>query len=187
MPILPEHPSFITVTQGMRGWFAVQMCWNPEHGGFYEPWITSPMSHKTRDEAINEAQNWAKLEGFKFVLKGQKPLTFDQLRAANIQRLPLFVNKHGQFAHSEPDGSDWSDAQWLEAVVGEIGEYANLHKKLVRGDVDYPTFIKEAAKELADIQTYLDILAFRLGVDLGEATRSKFNEVSKRVGCEVML
>lgn len=114
-------------------------------------------------------------------------LTFAQLRAANIARLPQFKNKHGQPAHSQPDGSDWSDAQWLQAVVGEIGEYANLRKKYDRGDIGPATFLSAAAKELADIQTYLDILAFRLGIDLGEATARKFNEVSERVGCDVRL
>lgn len=114
-------------------------------------------------------------------------LTFAQLREANRLRLPLFKNKHGQPAHSTPDGSDWSDAQWLQALVGEVGEYANLRKKYDRGDIDLTTFTAEAGKELADIQTYLDILAFRLGIDLGQATIDKFNEVSKRVGCDVWL
>ena len=40
----------------------------------------------------------------------------------------------------------------------------------------------DVAKELADVVTYLDLLAFRCGVDLGRATMDKFNEVSERVG-----
>ena len=114
-------------------------------------------------------------------------LTFDQLREANIARIPQFKNKKGLPAHSEPDGSDWSPAQWLQALVGEVGEYANLRKKFERGDISEEEFDKEAAKELADIQIYLDILAFRLGIDLGEATKAKFNEVSNRVGAKVYL
>jgi NTP pyrophosphatase (non-canonical NTP hydrolase) len=114
-------------------------------------------------------------------------LTFEELRAANVARLPLFKNSQGLPAHSKPDGSDWSDAQWLGAVLGELGEYANLRKKYDRGDIGPVTFLDEAAKELADIQTYLDILAFRLGIDLGAATRAKFNQVSKRVQADVFL
>ena len=114
-------------------------------------------------------------------------LTFQELRNANMKRLPQFKNKHGKLAHSEPDGSDWSPAQWLQAVIGELGEYANLRKKFERGDVDYVTFTAEARKELADVVTYLDILAFQLGINLDEAVRAKFNEVSARVGCEVWL
>lgn len=114
-------------------------------------------------------------------------LMFDDLRAANEARLPLFRNKHGQLAHSRPDGSDWSPAQWLQAVVGELGEYANLRKKFERGDINLIEFTEEAKDELADVQTYLDILAFQLGIDLGQATINKFNKVSKRVDANVFL
>jgi NTP pyrophosphatase (non-canonical NTP hydrolase) len=120
-------------------------------------------------------------------LFNDRSLTFDALRTANVTRLPLFKNKHGALAHSKTDGSDWSPAQWLQAVVGELGEYANLRKKFERGDIDHITFRIEAARELADVVTYLDILAAQLGIDLGEATVANFNEVSRRVGCEVFL
>ncbi len=131
-------------------------------------------------------------------------LTFDQLREANKLRLTQFKNKLGNLAHSKPDGSDWSPAQWLQAVVGELGEYANIRKKFERGDISHVEYAVLAAKELADVQTYLDILAQRCldigpcpewpqgfvsasGVDLGWATVSKFNEVSIRVGSTVRL
>ena len=124
-------------------------------------------------------------------------LTFNTLRAGNIARLPLFKNKHGELAHSKPDGSDWTPAQWLQAVIGELGEYANLRKKFERGDMTLEEFEQAAKKELADVQTYLDILALRCldkgdlvherGVNLGQATMEKFNEVSERVGAKVFL
>lgn len=41
---------------------------------------------------------------------------------------------------------------------------------------------KQIADELADVLTYLDLLAEVLGVDLGRAAVEKFNEVSERVG-----
>lgn len=114
-------------------------------------------------------------------------LTFDVLRQANIARLPTFKNSKGEPAHTEPDGSDWSPAQWLQAVVGELGEYANIRKKYERGDIDAYQFHELASKELADVQTYLDILAFQLSINLGEATLDKFNEVSERVGSPVRI
>ena len=114
-------------------------------------------------------------------------LTFDALRAANMQRLPVFKNKHGEPAHSMADGSDWTRADWLEAIVGELGEYANNSKKFRRGDMSEAEFKAVASKELADVQTYLDILAFRLGIDLGRATIEKFNEVSRRIKCVIRL
>jgi hypothetical protein len=124
-------------------------------------------------------------------------LTFNALRGATKARLPQFKNCHGEAAHTEENGSDWSPAQWLQAVLGELGEYANMRKKFERGDIDRATFEIAARKELADVQTYLDILALRCldfgfdvhptGVDLGQATMDKFNEVSRRVGSDVRL
>lgn len=117
----------------------------------------------------------------------QDKLTFNDLRRANIRRLPQFKNANGELAHSEPDGSDWSDAEWLQAVVGELGEFANVRKKLLRGDLTREQALPMLRDELADVVCYLDILAFRLGVDLGEAVRDKFNRVSTRVGSGVLL
>jgi len=114
-------------------------------------------------------------------------LTFDQLRQANIRRIPQFKNKHGELAHSESDGSDWTPAQWLQAIVGELGEYANIRKKYERGDLNDLEFYNKAADELADVLIYMDILAFQLDIDLGAAVVAKFNRVSKRVDSDVFL
>jgi len=116
-----------------------------------------------------------------------KNMDFQTLRAANIRRLPQFKNSKGQPAHSQPDGSDWSLAEWCNAVTGELGEAANLIKKVQRGDYTLDEARQDLADEFADIVTYLDILAMRAGVDLGEATRSKFNMVSTRVGSDVFI
>lgn len=128
---------------------------------------------------------------------GTDGLTFNALAGANRARLPQFKNKHGELAHSKPDGSDWSPAQWLQAVVGELGEYANIRKKFERGDLSIEEFAEQAAKELADVQIYLSILSMRCldrlgighatGINLGQATIDKFNEVSIRVGSTVRL
>lgn len=117
----------------------------------------------------------------------ERDLTFGELRRANMARLPHFTNRNGDLAHSEADGSDWSPAQWLQAVVGELGEYANLRKKYERGDIGDLEFVVEASYELADVVTYLDILATQVGIDLGRSTVAKFNMVSERVGSTVTL
>ncbi len=120
-------------------------------------------------------------------------LTFHQLRLANLRRLPLYKNKRGEPAHSQPDGSDWSEADWMVAVVGEVGEACNRMKKLRRGDhgpigcPEYVAEIQELAHEMADYVTYTDILALQFGIDLGTTVREKFNVVSERVGCTVFL
>jgi len=88
-------------------------------------------------------------------------LTFDALRAANIERLPLFKNRHGGLAHSEPDGSDWPPAMWFLALVGEIGEWAEVRMQYEAGVISAEEYHAKSEKELADIATYLDILARR--------------------------
>ena len=117
----------------------------------------------------------------------ETPLTFAALRAANVARLPLFKNRRGEPAHSQPDGSDWSLGEWCNAVLGELGEAANLIKKVKRGDVTLDEARTDLAKEYADVVTYLDILAFQTGVDLGEATAAKWDEVSARVGVPLRI
>ena len=114
-------------------------------------------------------------------------LNFKALREANLARLPQFKNAKGEPAHSEPDGSDWCLAQWANAVTGELGEAANLIKKIERGDMTLDEARENLGRELADIQTYLDILAYQAGVDLGDATVSKWNEISERVGSTIRL
>lgn len=114
-------------------------------------------------------------------------LTFDQLRKANLARLPLFKNKKGEMAHSKADGSDWDLSTWSNAVLGELGEAANIIKKIRRGDVTLEEVREDLGREFADVQTYLDILAYQAGVDLGEATIKKWNEVSERIGCNIKI
>lgn len=57
----------ITVTQGMSGWFAVMLWWNPEMGGFPEPYQTGIGRYCTREEAKIEAKEWSEAEGLEFI------------------------------------------------------------------------------------------------------------------------
>lgn len=86
----------------------------------------------------------------------------------------------------------------MTALAGEVGEAANIIKKL-RREYDLTTGFDlsqghdrqamrhRLASELADVQCYLDLLAASAGIDLGEATIKKFNEVSQRVNYPVIL
>lgn len=117
-------------------------------------------------------------EGISIQLQ-QDGLTFNALRAANAERIGS-----SKYRICE---EQWTPAHWMQATVGELGELANLLKKVDRGDFPFEQVKAEVAKELADVQTYLDILALKLGVDLGQATIDKFNEVSERIGSHVRL
>ncbi len=105
-------------------------------------------------------------------------LTFAAFRRANVIRCMKW----------HPEGIDsWSPSDWMTAVTGELGELASLLKMRNRerdglpGNKFSPTK-KQIADELADVFTYLDLLAEVLGVDLDHAVANKFNEVSERVG-----
>lgn len=117
---------------------------------------------------------------------GTNGLTFRTLRAGNLKRLPLFRDAKGRVCHVE-DGSDWSPASWLQAVVGELGEYANIRKKIERGDLTLEEARPDLADELADVVIYLDILAAQLGIELGDAVMSKWNRTSEKVGVPIYI
>jgi len=111
-------------------------------------------------------------------------LTFDQLRETNTRRCEAVFHPI----------NDWSPADWGNAMAGEAGETCNAVKKLRRWEdntLGYPTIYEEliakVADELADTITYADHLAARLGIDLGEAVREKFNRVSERHGSDIKL
>jgi NTP pyrophosphatase (non-canonical NTP hydrolase) len=103
--------------------------------------------------------------------------TFEELRAANVERNRV------AFGDNLGD-TGWNACEWVCALVGEVGEAANLIKKVRRGEAIPLQLI---ADELADVQTYLDLLAAKLGIDLGAATFRKFNVVSERVGSDIRL
>jgi NTP pyrophosphatase (non-canonical NTP hydrolase) len=72
----------------------------------------------------------------------------------------------------------WTPLEWAGALAGEVGELANLLKKDRRGEeVDW----QQVKKEIADAFIYLDLCAAACGVELEQAVREKFNEVSERV------
>ena len=107
-------------------------------------------------------------------------LNFNDLRRANVSRCSKW----------HPGGvSDWSLSDWAVATAGEMGEACDVVKKLNRcrdglvGNKMSEEELRDAlGKELADVAIYLDLLAEAAGVDLGEAIRAKFNEVSERNG-----
>jgi NTP pyrophosphatase (non-canonical NTP hydrolase) len=84
----------------------------------------------------------------------------------------------------------WSLSDWMTALTGEVGEAANIIKKLNRHrdglatdrDPSSVDLYAELATELADVLAYLLPLASAAGVDLAAAFVRKFNTVSERQG-----
>ena len=118
---------------------------------------------------------------------GTDGLTLRGLEAANRARLPEFRNARGELSHEGNDGKDWPLSKWMNAILGELGEAANIVKKIERGDFTLDEARAELGREFADVLTYLSIAATAADIDLGLATVEKFNEVSVRVGSRVRL
>ncbi len=90
--------------------------------------------------------------------------------------------------------SGWSLSDWFTATLGELGEAANVAKKLNRvrdgipGNKETPEELEKALRhEIADAFIYLDLLAQRGGFTLEDAVVEKFNITSAKIGYENTL
>lgn len=83
-------------------------------------------------------------------------LDFDTLRAANRER--------ARTAEKFAECRTWTTADWMLALTGEMGEAANLLKKMKRGDFTLDQIREDVGRELADVAIYLDLLADHLGI-----------------------
>lgn len=114
-------------------------------------------------------------------------LTFAALAAASYSRARRWHPEETMPRYQPADGMlGWSLSDWCTALTGEVGEAANIIKKLNRARNDMvgnKGITKEQlrfalAEELADIAIYLDLLAQAAGVNLGEQIIMKFNSTS---------
>lgn len=85
--------------------------------------------------------------------------------------------------------ASWSLSDWMTATLGELGEAANVLKKLNRvrdgvpGNKETPDELHAMfADEIADAYIYLDLLAQAAGIDLPSAIRGKFDRTSAKIG-----
>jgi NTP pyrophosphatase (non-canonical NTP hydrolase) len=88
----------------------------------------------------------------------------------------------------------WSEAEWLAAATGELGEVAHVVKKMLRerdnltsGTTPQTELAYKLGEEIADTIIYLDLLAQRSGVYIGDAIARKFNAKSDEIGSEIRL
>lgn len=61
-----KKESYITVYESVGGWKALLVWWNPEMGGFWEPYQTGIGFYETREGATEEAKMWSLAEGLEF-------------------------------------------------------------------------------------------------------------------------
>lgn len=85
--------------------------------------------------------------------------------------------------------NSWSLSDWMTATLGELGEAANVAKKLNRvrdgipGNCETEAELRrQLADELADAFTYLDLMCQSQGFYLDSAVERKFAIVSQKRG-----
>lgn len=112
----------------------------------------------------------------------QKQLTFQEFSEANRKR----CESPAGFNHKL---DDWSLSDWITAVAGELGEAANVVKKLNRvrdgipGNKETEQELREKLRrELGDTACYLDLIFQRLGTTMQEGMVEVFNAKSEQIG-----
>lgn len=115
------------------------------------------------------------------------PMSFADFSAENRRRC-----EHPKGFNHRLDS--WSLSDWFTAVVGELGEAANVAKKLNRvrdgipGNDETPDELRaKLSAELADAFIYLDLLAQSQGIDLSAAVRETFDRKSEKIGYAAAL
>lgn len=85
--------------------------------------------------------------------------------------------------------TDWSLSDWFTATAGELGEAANIAKKLNRvrdgipGNAEGEELLRQKLRhEVADTFIYLDLLCQSQGICLADAVREKFTKTSEKIG-----
>ena len=85
--------------------------------------------------------------------------------------------------------NSWTLSDWMTATAGELGEAANIIKKMNRvrdnipGNIEGPGQLHAMlAEELADVAIYLDLLAQAAGFDLEQARDAKFEKTNRKLG-----
>jgi NTP pyrophosphatase (non-canonical NTP hydrolase) len=142
-------------------------------------------------------------------------LSFDQLRDANVKRCEQafhrlddwtptdwatamagevgeacnFIKKLRRFADADAPYNRTLTAGHsmnANATCSACGDLDGCHLPAKQRN-DRRDITANIGKELADVIIYADLLAARLGIDLGIAVANKFNEVSERVRSDITL
>lgn len=110
------------------------------------------------------------------------PMTFGQFSEANRAR----CESPQGFNHPL---TGWSSSDWMTALVGEVGEAANVVKKLNRyrdgvpgNKVSEQDLRDQLRRELGDVFVYLDLMAQSLGFTIADAATEVFNTKSADIG-----
>lgn len=111
----------------------------------------------------------------------QKPVTFDQLRERSEIRAI-------EWRKDSTSAGVTSTIEFATIeLAGEVGELCNAIKKKLRAQDGLPGGVTDDTniiEELADVVICADLLARKLGINLGQAVVEKFNKTSEKFGFE---
>jgi len=115
------------------------------------------------------------------------PMTFGQFSEANRARCESPQGFNHQLG-------SWSTSDWITAITGELGEAANVVKKLNRYRDGVPgnklsadELRDQLRKEMGDVFVYLDLTCQSLGFSIADAAAEVFNSKSAEIGYPVKL
>ena len=121
-------------------------------------------------------------------MNNRKNGALEQLENLNIERGKLFSD----FPYFERKDACY----YSNAAAGELGELCNMLKKFLREkEVGGKAFDKDGTEitpyticlEAADVIIYLEFFTAIFGLSLSELLRYKFNEVSHKKNCDLLI
>ena len=132
-------------------------------------------------------------EGDKYIGRTVESMQTEFPQARPSMSFAAFANANRERCES-PQGfkhklSDWTSSDWMTALVGEVGEAANVVKKLnryrdgINGNTEAEDALRnKLRKELGDVFVYLDLMAQSLGFRIEDAATEVFNSKSAEIG-----
>lgn len=120
--------------------------------------------------------------------------SISDLRRTKPKEFDMKFSERNRVRCESPSGfnhalSSWSLSDWMTATLGELGEAANIAKKLNRvrdgipGNTESEDDLRsKLADEIADTFIYLDLMAQSAGLDLETIVEAKFKRTSEKIG-----
>jgi NTP pyrophosphatase (non-canonical NTP hydrolase) len=143
-------------------------------------WTAALEEHSNRAMLNISRQALAKLLGIIGKLRTeQRAESIREMQAVNSQRSVRWM----------AGSPGWTTLEIAGELAGEVGELANVCKKLRRSEMGVPgnkvsdeELLRQARGEMADVMIVLMLTASKLGIDLQDAVRDTFNAKSEQMG-----
>lgn len=150
---------------------------------------TGPNARPMHPQWVRDIRDQCAAAGVEFVFEERKEVAMKFCDFSRINRRRC--ESPSGFNHAL---KSWSLSDWMTATMGELGEAANVAKKLNRvrdgipGNNQSEDELRAALRdEVADAFIYLDLLAQSEGFLIEDAVRDKFNRTSEKIGTDIKI